>query len=256
MRNKWVIYLGASVVLVSLGLTYCFYFGFQTLMMVTLRWEARKHPIMWMTPQDLHDQTASTSPTQPLSYCGYEFKLPWNDLEESRTRIWPDRAVLAFKSGNAILLSRMSPHEFSKAVIEQTGKKNFLASYGSAPLESDYAMWKLLAETTPAKVSLRSSVEETASVPPLMVFKTVAAPAETGIFNIHNPDFQGFQWGDPTKEKKKIVLDLFATDGGVEVVIVGKPRPDGTFVSQPEINMIVQSIRRKHDTSPVATLTQ
>ncbi len=65
---------------------------------------ARKAPaVARIVPTELKDQTVSQAPGSRLSYFGYEFEVPWNDIDETQTKFYPKdkptRVVLVFRSG-------------------------------------------------------------------------------------------------------------------------------------------------------------
>ena len=71
--------------------------------------------------------------------------------------------------------------------------------------------------------------------------------AQTGIFNLHNAAYQGFQQGnpnDPQTSKDGLFLSLYSSDGGIEMMIAEKDYKAPSGVTQPEINRIVQSLHR------------
>ena len=41
-------------------------------------------------PTELKDVSTSRLPEEKLSYFGYEFEVPWSDLDESQTRVLPE----------------------------------------------------------------------------------------------------------------------------------------------------------------------
>jgi hypothetical protein len=58
------------------------------------------------------------------------------------------------------------------------------------------------------------------------------------------PHFNGFQYADPSAGAKRITVDLLDDAGGSELSISPKnDGPDGR-ISQPQINRIIQSVRR------------
>jgi len=51
---------------------------------------ARKAPpVARVVPTDLKDQSVSEAPGKKLSYFGYEFQIPWSDLDEAQTKLYP-----------------------------------------------------------------------------------------------------------------------------------------------------------------------
>lgn len=69
------------------------------------------------------------------------------------------------------------------------------------------------------------------------------APADTGIFNIQNQEFKGFQQGDPQVPQAKLALNLYSNEGSVEFIFFEKDK-NAAGVTQPEINRIIQTLRK------------
>lgn len=80
----------------------------------------------------------------------------------------------------------------------------------------------------------------------LLLIKSIALPksAETGIFTIQNQSYKGFQEGNPQVRQDRIIVDLYSDEGGVEMIFFQKDYKSSTGVTQPEINRIVQSLRK------------
>jgi hypothetical protein len=55
-------------------------------------------------PVELTDLSISQADGKKLSYCGYEFEVPWQDIDEAKTRIDSgNKAIVTFRSGNVLL---------------------------------------------------------------------------------------------------------------------------------------------------------
>jgi hypothetical protein len=79
-------------------------------------YEARKvPPVARVVPTDLRDVSVSQAPGRKLLYLGYEFEVPWTDLDETRTKLYPTNkpektmAVLTFKSGLRLMVMAAPP---------------------------------------------------------------------------------------------------------------------------------------------------
>jgi|ERR1700722_1429327 len=93
-------------ILVGLGIAaivcgaYLWFFGVQTFFIWETRRVARKEPIVWITPVQLLDSSKSQAPGKQLSYFGYVFEVPWDDIDQERTRvIGTNKAIIVFRSG-------------------------------------------------------------------------------------------------------------------------------------------------------------
>jgi len=196
-----------------------------------------------VVPADLKDLSVSQAPGMRLSYLGYEFEVPWSDLDESQTQVLDDEphgkaAELCFRSGLRLFLFASPLHkEYSEyALLKQ--------SYAMTPYQIHY--WGLFtglqyrdARLLLAKSALLQGIGTGLD----------SNPAETGIFNIQSQGHQGFQYGDPQKWQPILELKLFSDDNTVKIDIFQKDYDDPMGVTQAAINRIVQTL---HKTSPIS----
>jgi|SRR5580693_10422272 hypothetical protein len=96
--------------LVGLGIAtllcgfYASFFGVQTFLTLKARYIAWKQTAMNKIPVELTDLSISQADGKKLSYCGYEFEVPWQDIDEAKTRIVSgNKAIVTFRSGNVLL---------------------------------------------------------------------------------------------------------------------------------------------------------
>jgi len=83
-------------------------FGFQTAMVLEKHDKFSKEPRLWKVPMELSDQSISDLPGRKLSYFGYEFEVPWNDLNEEKTKQLKGRESVAFSSGKVFFFHTIS----------------------------------------------------------------------------------------------------------------------------------------------------
>jgi hypothetical protein len=243
-RRWWGILIGLGVTVLLCGL-YAWFFGFQTMMMLQTRRIARHWPIVKQVPRPLSDTSVSLAPGARLAYFGYEFEIPWDDLDPGKTRLNPNRVTLGFRSGRYLMFSRMPPRYFVNTLLDQFGKEeSSRVLYGDAAMQSDYAMWRLILQTTPSSVTLFSPPKDIARNSMLILIKGVAIPESSGLFTLQTQGFRGFQWGDPHQNSGHVVADLFADDAGLEFVFLGKNKQNPEGVSQAEINRVLQTVRK------------
>lgn len=74
---------------------------------------------------------------------------------------------------------------------------------------------------------------------------TISPRATDGIFKIQNDAYRGFQQGSPQLRSKSILVDLYCKDGGVELLFDQKNYANSVGLTQPEINRVVQSLRKR-----------
>jgi hypothetical protein len=217
---------------------------------------AKKAPaVASVVPVDLKNKSVSMAPGRTLSYFGYEFEVPWNDLEENKIAFYPkDKAEktkvdLRFRSGLRLIVRAANPHEWVNDLPKDlsVSARDLEAVFGHETMNSDYRFVKTLYEFTPESMNHWASVQRGVTKEEfLLLIKSISLPkaAETGIFNVQNQDYKGFQLGDPRVRQFKILVDLYSEEGGVEIVFLQEDYLNFSGVTQPEINRIVQSLRK------------
>jgi len=212
-------------------------------------------PVARIVPTELNDHSVSLAPGTKLSYLGYEFEVPWNDLDESKTERYPKNkpdksmAVLPFRSGLRLRLTSAPPRVFGNqfAADFKVPPQKLEAIFGHGSASSDYVFVKSVYTFTPDKMhfwSLSTGLHYREDM--LLMIKSImpAKAAETGIFYVQNEDYKGFQQGDPRTRPEHMEVDLYSDDGGVEFNFALKDYHDPAGLTQPEINRIVQSLHR------------
>jgi hypothetical protein len=113
------------------------------------------------------------------------------------------------------------PREFVNGFLS-SGKiapESFRRVFGDEALQSDYALTRLMLETTPDKITLRTPRQDAAGKLVMLVVKGIATPpADSGILSIHTDEFEGFQYEDPQLRPKRVVANLFASDQTLEFI--------------------------------------
>jgi hypothetical protein len=249
-RRRLLISVGSLLVVLGIFL---WYFGPQAILVLEARYLAHRTPVVKQTPSALSDTSVSEAVGTSLSYFGYEFKVPWADIDTVATKVYPKRVVIAFKSGLRLMFVSGPPKEFVKTVLSsgQVDRGTFQRVYGDV-VESDYSLTRFMLESTPDKVTLLTSKKDAVGGAMMLVIKAIAVPTDSGMFSVTTADFKGFQYGEPRSPSKKIIVDLFADDGSVEFLffrhdpgpptsLVSIDRP--VMISQSEINSVVQSVR-------------
>ena len=76
------------IVVIALGLIFI---GTEWIFPMALSFYAARTalPVARVVPAELQDHSISQSPVKKLSYFGYEFEVPWSDLDESQTTLHP-----------------------------------------------------------------------------------------------------------------------------------------------------------------------
>ena len=243
-------------ILVTLAITTAVVFvGVEWIVPVALSYYgARKAPaVTRVVPTELKDQTVSQASGSRLSYFGYEFEVPWNDIDETQTKLYPKekptRVVLVFRSGLRLMITSLPARELINGISREieTSPQNMEAMFGHEAMKSDYDFVNTLYEFTPDTMhhwSISSKIFARESV--LLVLKSIAPvkSAETGIFRVQNQSFKGFQQGDAETRENGVLIDLHSDEGGLELIFAEKNYHSAGRVTQPEINRIIQSVHK------------
>ena len=199
---------------------------------------ADNDPALWETPVALQDLSISSAPGRKVSYLGYEFDVPWNDLDEQKTRLYKGWQLIAFHSGKSIFFAALPP------IASETELSRL---YGNETKESDYAFIRAMLETTPGEIGLLTPKGAAMRGITRLMLKSidvVANSGQSGIFLIQNKNFRGFQYGNPDSRPGEIVDDLFADKGRLHFMFCDK-KCGG--ISQAEINRVIQSVQPVKD---------
>jgi hypothetical protein len=131
--------------------------------------------------------------------------------------------------------------------------------FGRGSAQSDYSFLENLYEFTPDKMhrwGLSPSVHYREQM--LLMLKIVVLSgrsADTGIFNIQNQSYRGFQLGDPQAHPRRVTVQLYSDEGSFEITFADDDGRGPVAVTQPELNRIVQSLRRVPKDEPAAKIT-
>jgi len=241
-------------VLIALGIiglalaAYLWLFGVQTFFALEAQNTARKLPFVRRTPVPLTDLSVSGESGTTLAYFGYEFEVPWTDIDREKSKIiGGNKAIIAFHSGNVLSVWSGRPHEFMDYLLEQgkIDKENFRRLYGDGALQSDYDFKRVILEATPDKVTSFSDRRRAVSQGVLLMVKAicVGGDPDSGIFAVQGKEFKGFQYGIPRNPPKQVNLELFPADGHLDLVF-GQKKDGPTVISQADINRILQTIHK------------
>lgn len=217
---------------------------------------AKKAPsVARIVPTDLKDKSVSETPGAKLSYFGYEFEVPWSDLDETQTKLYPkdkptkNRVDLHFSSGLRLVVTAVPPREFVNGLPEnfKVSPQAIESAFGRETMRSDYSFVKAVYEFTPDRMdhwAFSHGVFNRDEF--LLIIKSIVPvkAAESGIFNVQNQSYKGFQQGNPKIRQDGIIVDLYSDEGGVEMIFLQKDYKGSAGVTQPEINRIVQTLRK------------
>ena len=184
-------------------------------------------PITKVVPTELKDRSVSQATGTKLSYLGYEFEVPWSDLDESKTERYPQNkpdksmARLHFRSGLQSIVITGPPHSMADQMTRTDFKMSpqaFTAVFGQQAADSDYEFMKRVLEFSPNKMhpwTLSTTLSSREQF--LLLTKSIvpSKPAETGIFKVRNASCQGFQQGNPQVRPDSLLLNLYYQNGSI-----------------------------------------
>jgi hypothetical protein len=219
-------------------------------------YEARKvPPVARVVPTELKDHSVSQATGMKLSYLGYDFEVPWSDLDETKTTFYPKdkpektRVVLSFRSGLRLMVTAVPPREFASlcATEFKIQPQGVELLFGPGASTSDYAFVSHVYGFTPDKMHYWSLSPRLHAREQMVLLTKSIMPvkaAASGIFNISNQFYRGFQQGDPQVNRDEVVVDLYSDQDHFEMVLSPKKYTNPAGVTQPEINRIVESVRK------------
>jgi hypothetical protein len=248
MSTRARILIGLFVV-VLLCVAYLWFFGFQTLILLEARFLTRKAPAVSMAPAQLLDLSITRSPGRKLSYFGYEFEVPWNDVDEAKSGVFPDKnkAMIVFQSGNALSVWHGSPRAFLNAVLsnDKIDQNTLRRIVGDEALQSDHALYRTILQMTPDKMTPFESQREAGNQALLLLVKGFCMPpgADSGVFSVSRGEFSGFQFGRPQNQFSEVSVRLFSDSSSLNFIFNQKPGGPAV-ISQPDINRILQTLHK------------
>lgn len=252
--SRRLIWLGAFLVIC---VVYAWLFGVQTFCAIEARRIGQQIPIVKSIPVDLEDLSISRMHGKRLSFMGAEFEVPWDDVDEGKTRIVGNWVLIHFRSGNSIILCVSPPHGFIDNLSRDKtpDPQVFAAMYGSEVLRSDYALHKAIFEATPSQINLLTPSNRAAGLTMVLMVKgLMITTTDRAIYNIRSKDFKGFQLGNPTNRPKKMSLKLYADDIEFEINISQNNSESTAAITQAELNRIIQTVRKAAHAESVFTV--
>ncbi len=229
-----------------LVLAYALLFGKATFFLWKVLEESKKYPTASMTPTPMSlDGVAGGSGTR-LTYFGYEFEVPWTDVDRNQTKSLDTLALIFFGTDKAITFHNPVKQLDAKTIFLGNGENRKAALlYGKETLRSNYALTKVILQTTPGQVSIFMPRARDVGAGVFLMLKPIyAVNGETGIFAFETPFIRGFQFGDPKKRPKSVTVKAFdQADREIEMTFAVK-QGSSVFITQMEINRVLRTLRR------------
>lgn len=196
---------------------------------------------VYAVPTDLQDLSVSQVPGTRMRYFGYEFEIPWNDIDHA------DRKPFAIKDSDSAWVSCRS------------GLKLFIATDPPDAASSDYPLAQLVYDFSPSKMAIWPPSPRTQyrqlillTSKSQLLSHIPSTPAESGIFNLRSRSYSGFQLGNPRVRQDGLSVQLYSEDGRFEMTFYQQAYEEPAGVTQAEINRVVQTLHRVEAKSPIA----
>ena len=247
MPTRARVLIGLFVVLLVF-VAYLWFFGSQTVLAVGARYLARKTPVVTLAPAQLIDLSTSQTPGRKLSYFGYEFEVPWADIDDAKSKLIGDnKELIAFQSGNSLSVWHGSPRAFVNSVLsnDKIDPSILRRLYGDEALSSDYALYRTILEATPDKITPFMPRQDAVSRTLLLIVKGTTLPKGTksGVFAVSTGEFSGFQFGRPQNQSGEVSVRLFSDSSSLNFIFYQNPG-SATLISQSDINRILRTLHK------------
>ncbi len=249
--TKWrgLYFLTTTVVL---AFAYAWFFGYQTLLMDGAWLLVWKAPVVRITPAQILNSAVAPGPGTKLSYFGYKFEVPWDDVDGGMGRVNPGKsAKIVCRSGLTLVLLNGPPHEFANTMLSslQVQRGNLEQSFGAA-FQSDYEVHRLIWEASPTNITPFVARQEAVREMLLLTIKAISAPrgAENGVFAVTTPDFKGFQFGRPQNSSNMVDVELFSDNGSLDFIFLQK-LGGPTVLTQGDMNRVLRTLQKDSDSA-------
>lgn len=241
-------------------IAFAYFFGVQSIEWWEVRQVEKSEPVLSVIPQDLRDTAPSKQPGLKLSAYGYEFEVPWRDIDKDKTQSGESVIVYYFRSGPVLMFRNPEKAANAKEIFFADDKKRKVAMqvWGAKTLESNFTLTKATLEASPAQISVFAPRLKVVGLGTLLTVKIMfAMGGETGIFAFDTPTVRGFQMGDPDKRPKFISVKAFDMGDHQLELTFGMQKGSTGQIIQADVNRVLQTVRRlsrsedESDTSPI-----
>jgi hypothetical protein len=207
-----------------------------------VKWSLRNAPWAWIVPKPLPTAPEIASAKQSLSYFGYKFDVPWNEIRYEKR--YKSVVVLNFSDGVGLIFfdPEQTVNEL-EAMKEAAGKqgRDITSEFGTEITRSSYDVRKASLSITPNDLRLFSSRREIAANSIMLLIKSVEIKRfKGGVFSFETKWLRGFQEGGPSRDDG-IVVDAYDEDDRKVELLLGTKRVTAGL-TQPEINCILYSL--------------
>ncbi len=241
--RPFLIIVGSIVLVVFAG----YMWGFQTVVWWEYKGFSKKTPILKLTPQDLPNVAPNQAEGMKLSHAGFEFEVPWTDLDPQKSKFVKNIAIYGFDSGRVLEFFGPGPDKegllsAAEKSMGDTGGR-LQALFGEEATKSDYAFRRTLLDQTSDELKPWMNQRKAVRVSMLLMIKGIASVGgETGLFKVEQHGWKGFQFDDPNKQPKRVTLELNDDkDQHLEIIFIPGKKADAA-ITQSDVNRVLQTL--------------
>jgi hypothetical protein len=206
-------------------------------------------PRLALTPQPLTDYGANLTEGMSFSEFGYDFEVPWKDVD--KVRRFKSLTMISFKSGQTVTFfdpqQTVDRIKIMREAAVPTGK-DVSVLFGSEAMASNYQLLNTILSTTQRPISILTPSKELVRNWMLLTSKQselINDPSH--IYSIETPRVRGFQKGDPFRDQKATILNLFVDKQDHELQLWVAMKESPARITQADINRIVQTLHPSSD---------
>ncbi len=239
MSSRLLVVLCVIAVIVALVVGFAVLFGDQALMVYSTKRAIANSPEVAMVPQALTLTPLESPAGQRVAYFGYEFALPWSDVEEE-----VGGRLVRLTTGSGMTVTMEDP-AFPGGPLSETAFSDpgptaaLLGSQG-------YELYEDLLMATPDQLSWTLPRQESMRVCFLVILKmTVLAQTRgaSAVYSFEDRNWRGFQIGQPGQDAR-VVLGFFG-QGGEEVWLTFEvPYSSRGSLTQDSVNCVITTLQR------------
>ncbi|MGH9736281.1 MAG: hypothetical protein ACRD8A_17040 [Candidatus Acidiferrales bacterium] len=221
---------------------YCIVFGLQTLVWFEANHWASANPWIKEVPKPLSSAPIADGNTQ-LQAFGFQFKVPWPGKPKSDEG--PGYTEFHFDSGPIVLFFDPQGQADMQSKLNSenpTEYQRFASAFGGQTFDTNYSIYKMVYNASPASVSPWSSTAEATRMNQLLLWKIAFGPdAEPGLHSIQFGSNEGFEFGDASRGQPVALRMFDGRDRQFRIVFMNSPGAKTRF-AQADIDSAAQSL--------------
>ena len=174
---------------------------------------------------------------------GYSFEAPWSN-PDNQSRMESDRiARVIFGSGQAVGIIKSPADTIVKSFTSKAARGPLERIYGKNALSSDYSFVSEMLNDTPKQIGPFTPRLNAVKISTLLTMKSTILQEQSGIYAIHTPYGDGFQYGSATNSKK-IKVDVYGESAELALYFSTKGTAE---IRQEDINRVLQTLKFEPD---------